>query len=268
MRRLIKGIVIVLITTLLTSASIVCAATAKTTSIKSKAIRILFIGSSLTSVNNMPIMLAEIAKSKGKNLVADMSGASFGTGLTSHWDGGTTRKFITKGKWDYVSMESYTYGFYFDKYLRLFVKDIKDIGAKPLLYESNVNKGLDGKPDPIQERNMYNLAKRCERDLGGIFVPACRAWIKLSEIAPDIDLYLPNDTVHANQTGAYLTACVFYASIFNESPEGASSKFKTGEYTDTDGKYKDIILDLSSKPELVKLLQKTAWETVKEYRAM
>ena len=56
--------------------------------------------------------------------------------------------------------------------------------------------------------------------------------------------------VHVSLLGSYFTACVIFAEIYNKSPEGLPSVFN--EYkVDTD---------------TARLLQVTAWETVREWK--
>lgn len=62
------------------------------------------------------------------------------------------------------------------------------------------------------------------------------------------------DGIHLNETGHYYIACVMYASVFNESPEGASGKIR--------GRYGDHLTDLS--PDQTRALQRLAWQAVSE----
>ena len=67
---------------------------------------------------------------------------------------------------------------------------------------------------------------------------------------PGFELY-HRDGRHASPVGSYLTACVFYAVVFNTSPEGLPGSFYLK------GKmWVDLEKDRAS------LLQKVAWETV------
>jgi hypothetical protein len=49
--------------------------------------------------------------------------------------------------------------------------------------------------------------------------PAGIAWQRGIERDPQVNLW-NTDGEHPNREGSYLSACVFYAIIFNQSPEG------------------------------------------------
>jgi hypothetical protein len=57
------------------------------------------------------------------------------------------------------------------------------------------------------------------RELDAILAPVGLAWQRVQRLIPGLDLYHP-DGRHANPIGSYLTACVFYAVVFNASPQG------------------------------------------------
>lgn len=62
------------------------------------------------------------------------------------------------------------------------------------------------------------------------------------------------DGIHLNAVGHYYIACVMYAAIFNESPEGATGRLR--------GKYGDQLIDLN--PAQARALQRLAWRAVSE----
>ena len=71
-------------------------------------------------------------------------------------------------------------------------------------------------------------------------MPAGTVWSKVKR-----DGLWSKDGSHPSKLGVYLTACVFYATLFDESPEGAE-------------------FDGGLKPELAKEMQKAAAEGVKK----
>jgi hypothetical protein len=87
-------------------------------------------------------------------------------------------------------------------------------------------------------------------ELHADLAPVGLAWEKALERDPSIDLH-HLDERHANPVGAYLTACVFYAVLFNASPEGLPARIQIK------GK---IRLDLDK--DRAQFLQKLAYETV------
>jgi hypothetical protein len=57
--------------------------------------------------------------------------------------------------------------------------------------------------------------------LSAMLSPAGEAWRTARLIKPDVNLWDSDDS-HPTLDGSYLTACVFYAKIFNQSPSGLS----------------------------------------------
>jgi hypothetical protein len=57
--------------------------------------------------------------------------------------------------------------------------------------------------------------------LSALLSPAGEAWRTARLIKPDVNLW-DSDESHPTLDGSYLTACVFYAKIFNRNPAGLS----------------------------------------------
>ncbi len=77
----------------------------------------------------------------------------------------------------------------------------------------------------------------------------------VTELSSISDVF--SDTIHLNDTGWYFIACVQYATIYGESPVGASARIKNKW-----GKLYDIPY---SNTSLITKLQEIAWETVSSY---
>ena len=87
-------------------------------------------------------------------------------------------------------------------------------------------------------------------ELNAKLAPVGLAWESLYKLDSGFNLY-HDDGRHANPTGAYLTACVFYTVLLESSPEGLPGKlFIKGKYR--------INLD----KERALFLQKLAHDTV------
>lgn len=86
---------------------------------------------------------------------------------------------------------------------------------------------------------------------------------------PRIPLRYKNDG-HPNQYGAYLTACLLYAAVFNKSPEGLSlsqvveTKIvdKKHPNNDPDGNPLQRVFTDDER----RLIQRTAWESILAFR--
>src|SRR6185436_9757047 len=66
-----------------------------------------------------------------------------------------------------------------------------------------------------KERVIAALAART----GASVVPMSMVALRSQTVRPDLTLRFVNDN-HLNHTMAYLTACTFYAALFDRSPEG------------------------------------------------
>ena len=82
--------------------------------------------------------------------------------------------------------------------------------------------------------------------MGALVAPCGRAWERCNDQYPLVNLYA-GDGYHSNVIGTYLTSCVFYAALFQQSPVGI-----------------EYVNDSQVTPALRDLLQNLAWETVRE----
>src|SRR5262249_40662188 len=107
----------------------------------SKPIRILFIGNSYTYVNDLPKMLAALAKAGNQRPVVHDRETPGGCTLEKHWKDGKAVKKITSAQWDYVVLQEQSQRPLTDR-ARMFeyaVKldgEIKKQRARTLLYQT------------------------------------------------------------------------------------------------------------------------------------
>jgi hypothetical protein len=67
------------------------------------------------------------------------------------------------------------------------------------------------------QENIYNNTIELAKDLDIAIAPVGWAWYNVITYGYDNDLFL-SDYTHASKYGAYLTACVFYSTIFLQAP--------------------------------------------------
>lgn len=195
-----------------------------------KCTRILFIGNSYTYVNDLPGLFAELAKS-GKHLVETQTLAQAGLTLADHVNDENTPQTIQSVKWDYVVLQeqseipaieqSRTTGMY--PAVRVLLQWILGNSEQPLFFLTWAHRDGDAQYgfadyDSMQNQIVVGYLK-IAREQGVPVVPVGYAWWTARKQYPDIDLWQA-DGSHPNNNGTYLAACVFYASIFRESPEG------------------------------------------------
>ena len=187
--------------------------------------RILFIGNSLTYVNDVPGILQALADSAGGEKLAVASRTLPNYALIDHWVEGVATREIAKGGWAWVVMQQgwTPAGIYRDT-LRLaarnFRPEIAKIGAKGALYQTWPPSDRPG--DFAGSIESYRVAAE---DIGGVLFPVASAWLAAWERDPTIQLY--SDGLHASVAGSYLAALVMYAQIFDRTPVGLPATVRT-----------------------------------------
>ena len=183
------------------------------------AIRVLFVGNSLTYWTEMPWLVEKISAGTTPGLSTAFVGGS-GMSLRQQWQNAKTLRAIRERPWDYVvlqgqSSEPATNGAEFARYGRLLDAEIRKRGAKTVFFLTWANRG--DPQGPIAERYLA-LAK----ELGAMVAPAGLAWQELQKKGRDL---YDGSGVHPNLGGSYLSACVFYALFTGRSPVGLPHRF-------------------------------------------
>lgn len=184
-----------------------------------KEINVLFIGNSFTYGNNLPKMVAALAKSGGQSPMYHERETPGGCTFERHWKNGKALAKIKSRKWDYVILQDQSQApllrrdamFEYGKKLDA---EIKKQGAKTILF---MTWAMQNKPnDQTAISKAYvDLSKQLKCRVA----PVGDAW-KAAMKADNSRVLHANDKKHPNTTGTYLAACVFYATIYGKSPEG------------------------------------------------
>lgn len=194
--------------------------------------RILFIGNSYTFVNDLPATLAKLAESGGKRIETGMA-ATGGWTLAQHAQSTETLDKIKSSKWDFVVLQEQSQipaseqarntGMY--PAARTLVAKIHAAGATPMFFVTWAHhkgwpdNGLNGyEAMQLQIDEGY---VRIAQELNAPLAPVGFAWYKYWRQNPQMNLW-QNDGTHPNESGTYLAACVFYAALYRQSPEGLS----------------------------------------------
>jgi hypothetical protein len=187
--------------------------------------RVLFIGNSLTYVNDVPGILQALADSAGGGRLAVASRALPNYALIDHWTEGVVQRDIASGGWAWVVMQQgwTPAGIYRDT-LRLatrnFGGEIAKVGAKPALYQT-----WPPSNQPNQFAASIESYELAAADVGGVVFPVARAWLATWQRDPSVELY--SDGLHASIAGSYLAALVMYARIFERTPVGLPATVRT-----------------------------------------
>jgi hypothetical protein len=206
---------------------------ASTSSAAAPKLRVLFVGNSYTSTNDLPGWVHRLAAAAhgGPQLEVDAltpGGATF----ADQWMSTGAVARIAAGGFTHVvlqaqSVEPVGWPASFEMYGEQLVTEVQKSGAHALLYETWARKAGDavymeswsgGDPKAMQAglRGAYaNLAEK-----GGATVAAVGdAWEQVLATHPTLTLF-QGDGSHPTEVGTYLAACVFYAVLTGRSAAG------------------------------------------------
>ena len=177
------------------------------------ALRVLFIGNSLTYVNNLPNMVQSLANANGQHLDYTVI-AKPDYALEDHWSDAKTRDLIKNGDWDVVVLQQGPSALPASRvnlreYAGTFATEIKQANARPALYTVWVD--ANRLYDFAETLHSYALAAD---DVGGLLLPAGDAWRETWRRDPCLKLY-GLDQFHPSTLGSYLAALVIYAQLFD-----------------------------------------------------
>lgn len=203
--------------------------------------RVLFVGNSFTSANDLPRMFASIALSLGTRVAVD-SHVPGGQTLEGHSKDPAALAKIKARDWDFVVLQEQSQKPAFSPEqveaettapaLRLNSR-IHDAhpAAKVVFYETWGRRNGDDDncghlPDictyeGMQKRLNESYTLMVQRS-SGTLAPVGEAWAKVRAEHPKIELY-SGDGVHPSPQGTYLAACVFYAVLMHKRLAGAES---------------------------------------------
>jgi hypothetical protein len=193
-------------------------------------IHILFIGNSFTFTNDLPDMFSQLACSGGHRVETTMV-AEGGWTLANHLAAPETRDALKQQKWDFVILQeqsqtpatepSRSQGMY--PAVRGLVSQIEALGSKPVLFMTwGYQNGWPEAGYQTYEAMQAQLTAGymgIANELQIPVAPVGEAWQQARAHSSSLDLWIA-DGEHPNAQGTYLAACVFYAVIFRQSPEG------------------------------------------------
>ena len=179
------------------------------------ATRVLFIGNSLTSANDLPAMVCALARSAGRQATCE-SVARPDYGLEEHWNDRGARAAIRRG-WDVVVLQQGPSALPESRrllvsYAKRFDAEIRNAGARPALYMVWPSRARRG--DFPGVRQSYEAAAK---EIGALLIPAGDAWRAAWTADATVPLY-GVDGFHPSPAGTYLAALVAYEQIFGAAP--------------------------------------------------
>lgn len=209
--------------------------------------RVLFIGNSYTGVNNLPAVLVELGKSAQSPMSFSVAQHTPG-GAT--WEGHNTDpavdQLIQQG-WHTVVLQDQSAQPWFAKGIKPALlsldQKIKTSGAQTLLFMTwaRIYAPTLSPPHYAQAAAVNHYYERHAAAINARVAPVGRAWERaLNDPAQTLH---SADGSHPNESGTYLAACVFYATLTDQTPVGLGSG------------------GLGLSPATRATLQQVAWET-------
>lgn len=208
--------------------------------LKAEKRKILFIGNSYTSVNDLPTTLKNLALSMGDTLEMD-SNTPGGMTFNAHTNDATTLAKIQLGGWDYVVLQAQSQEPSFDpsqvavdtypyaKKLDSLVH-VSNPCAETIFYMTWGRKNGDASncavyPPICTYNGMQQRLRESYLEMAmnnnATCAPAGVAWKKVRDTYPLIELYNADES-HPSVGGTYLVACTFYSSLYHRSSVGST----------------------------------------------
>jgi hypothetical protein len=199
--------------------------------------RILFVGNSLTFMNDLPRIIAELAQARNIHLDYDIY-APGGYRLSQHAADPGLLKKIDQGDWDFVVLQEQsqlpglsqeqvqTDVYPFAQKLSQLIKKANPKTQVAFYMTMAKRNGDSQNAAAFPELGTYEGAQdrinasyvHMAQENQGLLVPVGLVWENVRKNEPSLGLYA--DDTHPNLTGSYLAACVFYAVLFNDNPIG------------------------------------------------
>ena len=186
-------------------------------------LRVLFIGNSLTYVNDLPGMVSSLATASGLSIeTASVTAGDFA--LIDHWNMGNARFAVQNGHYDVVVLQQGPSSLAVNRdSLRLWTKmwapEIRHAGGRPALYAVWPEKArMYAFPD------VSESYRRAAADVDGLFFPVGDTWLETWNLRPDAQLYGPDD-FHPSVAGTYAAAVVIVSVLSNRAATSLAASF-------------------------------------------
>jgi hypothetical protein len=193
---------------------------------KGEAVRVLFIGNSLTAGNDLPGFVRAMADAGAVRMECE-SCTLPGASLEDQWNDGRSRRLLAAGKWNFVVLQQGPSTLPESQaHLRLWsvrwANEARKRGARTALFMVWPTQG---------QRNGFELVARsyraAARASGALLLPAGEAWRDASKDRAAPPLYLP-DRLHPTPAGTYLAALVITGRLAGVRPGAVGPRVTLG----------------------------------------
>ncbi len=198
--------------------------------------KVLFIGNSYTYVNDLPGMFDSISTYLGKNVTVG-SKVNGGYTFQNQYNDPQTFAAIHQNDWNLVVLQAQSQEPSFPvsqvdantlPFSNLLADSVyaSSACANVMYYMTWGRENGDPQWDSINtfakmNERLYNAYMRFADSKEAMVSPVAVAWKYVRDNNPGIQLYA-GDGSHPSLEGTYLTACTFYASVFQQSPVGVA----------------------------------------------
>lgn len=190
--------------------------------------KVLFVGNSYTYFWNLPQLVNAMAESRNLDFEARQS-THGGVNLGMHWRGEhdlESKEKIKEGTYDVVVLQDHSlraieYPDSLQYFGDLFCEYTKAVGARPCVYLTWARAYNPSTQDEISRQYMQLAAKNST-----LVAPVGEAWALALKERPDLRLF-EKDESHPSPLGSYLTACVFFSVLTEQSPLGLPHQLTT-----------------------------------------
>lgn len=180
--------------------------------------KILFIGNSHTSGNNLPFIVEDLIKNNSDSTVTVVK-ASSSSFLSEHIAIQSTLDTFYSEKWTHVILQAQKFSssqstLYPTDAAKRWVELTKSThGATPVFFAEHPQRGNAG-----ESLHIHTVYSNIAKEHPACVAPVGFAWDRYSMTYPMTELWA-NDGNHANPNGAHLTALVLYTVITGDSSE-------------------------------------------------
>jgi hypothetical protein len=188
-----------------------------------EALKVLFVGNSLTYYNDMPAIMIGLVQQEQPDRplkVAMVTGP--GVSLRDHYRSGKLEEVLQEhGPWDWVVLQEKGGLPLADRdqvqhYTRVLAEQVRKSGARPIVY-------VDWSNPPVckaDERGYYGIAHQLQIDT----VPVSDIWHGLHEELSDCSL-LRADGIHPKFAGSYVVAYTCASKFLGKAPASLPADF-------------------------------------------
>jgi photosystem II stability/assembly factor-like uncharacterized protein/lysophospholipase L1-like esterase len=192
------------------------------TAAQARPLRVLFIGNSYTYFNDLPGLVASLARgARPSRAVHTEMVAQPGASLRDHWLDGAALAAIRRTRWDAVVLQEQSmlgvmlvHGRptvndpdQFHAFGRRFIREITAAGATPVLYLTWARR-----PTPDTQDRLTRAYAALAAATGARLAPVGVAWQQARAQRPALELFDPDGT-HPSPAGSYLAAATLLATI-------------------------------------------------------